>query len=168
MAEKRKIEVCFSPAMYHSFHDDNSIIVIVDILRATTAMCTAFMNGAKSLIPVSTLEEAKEYKSKGYLVAAERDGIVCDFADFGNSPYNFQREIVEGKTIVYSTTNGTQAINMAKKAYKILVGSFLNISALASYITYENKDVIIFCSGWKDRFSLEDTLFAGALAEISY
>ena len=97
----------------------NSIVVIIDILRASSAICTAFANGAASIIPVADVGEAREYKSKGYLVAAERDGFVLDFADFGNSPFNFTREKVEGKTIVYSTTNGTGIINQASSAYII-------------------------------------------------
>jgi 2-phosphosulfolactate phosphatase len=159
------IEVCFSPAMYHCFRDDNAIVVIVDILRATSAICTAFMNGAKKIIPVKSIEEARMYKGKGYLVAAERDGIKCDFADFGNSPYNFTPEIVKDQVIVYSTTNGTQAIHKASNSYKIIVGSFLNLSALVDFLTEQKHPVIIFCAGWKDRFSLEDTLYAGALAD---
>src|SRR5512145_1978708 len=107
---KRKVEVCFSPALYPQFRNDDAIVVIVDILRATSAIVTAFMNGVKLIIPVGTLDEAMEYKKKGYMVAAERDGIVRDFADFGNSPYNFKRELIEGQEIVYSTTNGTNCI----------------------------------------------------------
>ncbi|HOK98222.1 MAG TPA: 2-phosphosulfolactate phosphatase [Bacteroidales bacterium] len=165
MSKKLPIEVCFSPAMYHRFHNDEAIVVIVDILRATSAICTAFMNGASQIIPVQTVEEAREYKQKGYLVAAERDGIKCDFADLGNSPFNFTKEVVHNKTLVYSTTNGTQAILMAENSYKIVVGAFLNISALTEFIVSHRRPVVIFCAGWKDRFSLEDTIFAGALAE---
>jgi 2-phosphosulfolactate phosphatase len=165
MSNIKKIEVCFSPAVYHRFHNPESIVVVVDILRATSAICTAFMNGVERIIPVGTLEEAQMLKEKGFLVAAERDGIVRDFADFGNSPYNFTRERIEGKTIVYSTTNGTQAIQLAKDSYRVAIGAYLNIDALTQWLIKENRDVVIFCAGWKDRFSLEDTLFAGALVE---
>lgn len=165
MPDKQPIEVCFSPAMYHRFHKDEAIVVIVDILRATSAICTAFSNGAFQIIPVQTVEEARRYKQKGYLVAAERDGIKCDFADFGNSPFNFTEEVVSNKIIVYSTTNGTQAIHMAEKSYKVVMGSFLNLSALTDFLLYHHRPVVIFCAGWKDRFSLEDTIFAGALVE---
>jgi 2-phosphosulfolactate phosphatase len=165
MPAKLPIEVCFSPAMYHRFHNDEAIVVIVDILRATSAICTAFMNGATQIIPVQTLDEARQYKQKGYLVAAERDGIKCDFADLGNSPFNFTPQVVNNRTVVYSTTNGTQAIHMAEKSYKVVIGSFLNISALTDYIVYHQRPVVIFCAGWKDRFSLEDTIFAGALTD---
>jgi len=161
---QRKLETCFSPALYEPELHADSIVVIIDILRATSAICTAFANGAISIIPVSGVEEAREYKKKGYLVAAERDGYVLDFADFGNSPFNFTRDKVEGKTIVYSTTNGTGIINLASSAHAIVIGSFLNISSLAEWLTRQDRDVVLFCAGWKNRFDLEDTLCAGALA----
>ncbi len=162
---KRKIETCFSPALYEPDLHADAIVVIIDILRATSAICTAFANGAASIIPVAGINEAKDYKKRGYLVAAERDGYILDFADFGNSPFNFTRDKVAGKTIVYSTTNGTGIINMAASASAIVIGSFLNISALANWLTKQDKDVVLFCAGWKNRFNLEDTLCAGAIAE---
>ncbi|OFY63315.1 MAG: 2-phosphosulfolactate phosphatase [Bacteroidetes bacterium RBG_13_43_22] len=162
---KRKLETCFSPALYEPELHAGSIVVIIDILRATSAICTAFANGAASIIPVAEVDEAREYKKRGYLVAAERDGYVLDFADFGNSPFNFTRDKVEGKTIVYSTTNGTGIIDMAASASAIVIGSFLNISALAGWLIKQDKDVVLFCAGWKNRFNLEDTICAGAVAE---
>jgi 2-phosphosulfolactate phosphatase len=166
METKRKIEVCFSPSIFPEFRNDEAIVVIVDILRATSAIVTAFMNGAQRIIPVATLEEAQEYKQKGYLVAAERDGIVRDFADFGNSPYNFRREIIEGMDIVYSTTNGTNCITMAHNSFRVLIGSYLNLDAIVDYVIKENRDILILCAGWKNKFNMEDSLFAGALAEL--
>ncbi|MCX6329448.1 MAG: 2-phosphosulfolactate phosphatase [Bacteroidia bacterium] len=162
---KRILETCFSPALYEPDLHAGSIVVIIDILRATSAICTAFANGATSIIPVAEVHEAKDFKNRGYLVAAERDGHVLDFADFGNSPFNFTRERVEGKTIVYSTTNGTGIIKMAASADAIVIGSFLNISSLTGWLINMEKDVVLFCSGWKNRFNLEDTLCAGAMAE---
>jgi len=163
--EKRKLETCFSPALYEADLHAGSIVVIIDILRATSAICTAFENGVASIIPVAGVDEAQDYKKKGYLVAAERDGYVLDFADFGNSPFNFTRERIEGKTIVYSTTNGTGIIKMASNAARIAVGSFLNISSLSEWLISMEKDVVLFCAGWKNRFNLEDTICAGAFAE---
>lgn len=164
MMEKRNLETCFSPALYEPELHHDMIIVIIDILRATSAICTAFANGAQRIIPVSTVAEAREYKEKGFLVAAERDGYVLDFADFGNSPFNFTREKVSGRTIVYSTTNGTGIINLASSADCIIVGSFLNISAIVNWITSQDNNVVLFCAGWKNRFNLEDTICAGAIA----
>jgi 2-phosphosulfolactate phosphatase len=162
---KRNLETCFSPALYEPEGHGGSIVVIIDILRATSAICTAFENGALSIIPVATVHEARAYKEKGYLVAAERDGYVLDFADFGNSPFNFTREKVSGKTIVYSTTNGTGIIKMASSAGYIVIGSFLNISALTRWVSEQERNVVLFCAGWKNRFNLEDTICAGAIAE---
>lgn len=163
---RQKIEVCFSPAMFNCFQDSEAVVVVVDVLRATSAICTAFMNGAEKIIPVASVNEARKYKEEGFLVAAERDGMVLDFADFGNSPFNFTPERVSGKTIVYSTTNGTQAIQLASSCSQVAVGSYLNISALCKWIADSQRNVIIFCAGWKNRFSLEDAVLAGAITKI--
>jgi len=80
--KKRNLETCFSPALYEAERHKSSIVVIIDILRATSAICSAFANGVRTIIPVETVDEAREYKKKGFLVAAERDGIILDFADF--------------------------------------------------------------------------------------
>ncbi len=161
---KRNLETCFSPALYEKDVHSQSIVVVIDVLRASSAICTAFENGASEIIPVAEVSEAREYKSRGYLVAAERDGFVLDFADFGNSPFNFTRDKVEGKTIVYSTTNGTGIINIASSAYCTVIGSFLNLSALSEWLVSQDRDVMLFCAGWKNRFNLEDTICAGAIA----
>jgi len=165
MKNKKQVEVCFSPALFNNFEDPEAIVVVNDILRATSAIVTAFMNGVEKLIPVGTIDEARSFKKQGYMVAAERDGIVKEFADFGNSPFNFTKERVKGKTIVYSTTNGTKAIKLGSNCHKVAIGAYLNISALKKWLVEENRPVIILCAGWKDKFNLEDTLFAGALAE---
>jgi 2-phosphosulfolactate phosphatase len=163
--EKNRLEVCLSPAMYSRHAADENIVVIIDILRATSSICAAFHHGVKRIIPVSTIEEARNYKSKGYLVASERDGNVLDFADFGNSPFNFTAEMVAGNEIVYSTTNGTRCIHLASHSKAVVIGSFLNISSLANWLVRQNSPVLLFCASWKDRFSLEDVVYAGALAE---
>ncbi len=163
--DRLKIEVCVSPALFPYYENRDAIVVVTDILRASSAIVTAFMNGVERIIPVGTLEEAKAYKDKGYMVAAERDGIVRDFADFGNSPYNFTPERVRGNQIVYSTTNGTNAIQLASSGAQVLIGAYLNLSALAGHIREEGRDLLVLCAGWKNKFNLEDTLFAGALAQ---
>jgi len=162
---KNRLEVCLSPAIYDKHADDHNSVVIVDILRATSTICAAIHNGVKSIIPVATVEEAREMKQQGYMVASERDGYVLDFADFGNSPFNFTPEIVGGKEIAYSTTNGTRCIHMASHSKAVVIGSFLNISVLANWLIQQDAPILIFCASWKDRFSLEDTVFAGALAK---
>lgn len=162
---KHSIEVCFSPALYGLHHNPESVVVVIDVLRATTAICTAFINGALEIIPVENAEKARVYKQQGFLVAAERDGNTLDFADFGNSPFNFTPEIVANKSIVYSTTNGTQAINMASGAHKVVVAAFLNLNAVCNLLAAEKRAVVLFCAGWKNRFNLEDSLLAGAIAK---
>ncbi|MCX6252815.1 MAG: 2-phosphosulfolactate phosphatase [Bacteroidetes bacterium] len=161
------VEVCFSPKLFSDIlTKDNFIIVLSDILRATTSVCAAFENGIKSIIPVASLDEARSLKEKGYMVASELDGKKLDFADFGNSAFGFTRDKIEGKTLVYCTTNGTRALEMAKTANTIAIGAFINITALKEWLLTKNEDVVILCSGWKNKFCLEDSLFAGALTEM--
>lgn len=165
MSDNKSIEVCFTPALIDLYEIKSKNVVLVDILRATSSICTAFMYGAREIIPVATVEEAKSCKEKGMIVAGEKDGIVLDFADFGNSPFYFMNELIKDKTLAYCTTNGTKAINKALDSHRLLIGSYLNLSALKSFLINDNHDVLIFCSGWKNRFNLEDTLFAGALCD---
>jgi len=166
MTHSRHLEVVFTPEMFKYFENPEANVVVVDILRATSAICTAFKNGVSEMIPVPTLDEARKYKQQGYIVAAERDGNVLDFADFGNSPYNFTTERVKHKQVAYSTTNGTKAIHIARNSQMVIIGSFINLSAVANLLIENEKDVIILCAGWKGKFCLEDTLFAGALSEL--
>jgi 2-phosphosulfolactate phosphatase len=163
--QHQNLEACFSPALYSYHENRDSIVVVIDVLRATSSICTAFANGVLSIIPVGGEKEALEYKKKGYLVAAERDGYVLDFADFGNSPFNFAPEKVKGKTIIYCTTNGTKVMNMASSSYLVTIGSYLNISALSELLLEQKRDVILLCAGWKNKINIEDTLCAGALSE---
>lgn len=162
-----KIDICFSPALYPYYADKNAerIVIVVDIFRATTTMCAALKNGAKSIIPVASIEEAQAYKKKGYLVGAERNVKRCDFADFGNSPFDYSSDKVEEKDIVFTTTNGTQAIEAASDAHALIIGSFSNISAVVNFCVASQKDVLVLCAGWNNRFNIEDTLYAGAIAK---
>ena len=160
-----KVTVCISPALYSFYAQKEAIVIIVDIFRATTSMCAAFNNGARSIRTVATVEEAIHYKEKGHLVAAERNVKKCDFAVFVNSPFDFTHEKVADKEIRFTTTNGTRAIEMALDADEILIGAFSNITTLTNHCNSKKKNVLILCSGWNNRFCLEDTLFAGALTE---
>lgn len=162
-----KVEICFSPALYEYYAEDNNkIVVVVDIFRASTTMCAAFQNGVKAIIPVASVEEAKDYKAKGYLVGAERNVKRCDFADFGNSPNEYSAEKVKDRELVFSTTNGTQAIKIAEDCDSLIIGSFSNLQATAEYCIVKQKDVIVLCAGWNNRFNIEDSLYAGALVDI--
>jgi len=164
--EKRSVEVCFSPGLFEDVVTTGDfIVVLVDILRATTTIVTAVANGVEAIIPVATHDEARRLKSEGFLVATEKDGVQLDFADFGNSAFSFTREAIGGRTLVYCTTNGTRALHMARGASSIAIGAFINISALTEWLAGQQKDVVILCSGWKNKFCLEDTLFAGALTQ---
>lgn len=159
-------EVCFTPKLYSEIiTKENFIVVMVDILRASTSICAAFANGVECIIPVASLDEARIYKEKGYLVASEREGVVSGFADFGNSAFNFMTKAVVGKSIVYSTTNGTQAIELAKNAEGLTVGSFSNLDAVSKWLVKQQKNVVILCAGWKNKFNLEDSIYAGALCK---
>ena len=164
MHETRSVEVCFSPGLFEDVLTTGEfIVVLVDILRATTTICTAVGNGVEAIIPVASHEEARRLKSEGFLVATEKDGVQLDFADFGNSAFSFTRDAIGGKKLVYCTTNGTRALEIAKGASSIVIGAFINISAVTEWLAAQQKDVVILCSGWKYKFCLEDTLFAGAL-----
>ncbi len=159
------IEVCHTPQAYSLFHKEEAIVVVIDIFRATSAIVTAFYNGVSKMIPVATVNEAKEYQNNGYLAAAERDGEVIEGFELGNSPFGYMNNKVKGKIIAISTTNGTQAIEASRKASKIVIGSFLNLDVLCEYLMVQKKDVILLCAGWKNKFNLEDTVFAGAVVE---
>jgi 2-phosphosulfolactate phosphatase len=158
------VEVCFSPKLFADIVTTGEfIVVLVDVLRATTTIVTAVANGVEAIIPVATHDEARRLKAEGYLVASEKDGVQLDWADFGNSALSFTREAVGGRTLVYCTTNGTRALHIAAGASGVAIGAFINITALAAWLARRQKDVVVLCSGWKDKFCLEDTLFAGAL-----
>lgn len=126
-------------------------------------MCAGFTNGVKAIIPVADLEEARVYKDKGYFVAAERGGQIPEGFHLGNSPIEWQQEALKDQSVVLTTTNGTHAIEQAGTAGQILIGAFLNAGALTSYLGTLQKDVLLLCAGWKNRFSLEDTVCAGML-----
>lgn len=157
------VEVCFSPSLLHLFNCTNKVVVVIDVLRATSSICTAFAHGADSIVPVATIEESLSYRDKGYLVAGERNGEKVEGFDMGNSPFSFIRDAMKGRNIAITTTNGTQAIHAAKDAKKIVIGSFLNLDVLSEWLIKQNKDILCLCSGWKNKFNLEDTLLAGAI-----
>lgn len=161
--KKRFIEVCSSPSNIHLYDYSESIVVVIDVLRATSSMCVAFEHGAEKIIPVAGIDETRAYKQKGFLIAGERDGVMIEGFDLGNSPFSFMNETVRGTSIAITTTNGTQAINAAKKAKQIVIGSFLNLDALCEWLLKQESNILCLCSGWKNRFNLEDTLLAGAV-----
>jgi 2-phosphosulfolactate phosphatase len=163
-----QLNVCLSPALIPLYNVEDYIVVIIDIFRATSSICYGIENGATAIIPVSLVEECAAYREKGldYLLAAERDGKVVEGFDFGNSPFSYTKEKVAGKTVVLTTTNGTHALHLSRKAKKIVIGSFLNLTALSNWLKIQDENILLVCAGWKNNFNLEDTLFAGAVVEL--
>jgi 2-phosphosulfolactate phosphatase len=162
----KSIDVCLSPELIGLYDLKGKIVVVVDILRATSVMTTAFAHGAKEIIPVEKLDVAREYLSKeGYLCAAERGGEQIEGFPLDNSPFSYMDGVVKDRSVVITTTNGTVAIERSMEADEVLIGSFLNLSSMAEYIQMQNKDVIVHCAGWKGKTNMEDTLYAGALVE---
>src|SRR5580698_3214274 len=161
------LHVCLSPALLSLYNVPEYIVVIVDIFRATSSICYGIENGAEAIIPVAEVDECAAYRDKGthYLIAAERDGSVVEGFDFGNSPFSYTKEKVSGKTVVLTTTNGTQALHLSRSAKKVVIGSFLNLTALCNWLKDQHDDVLLVCAGWKNNFNLEDTIFAGAVAD---
>lgn len=152
--------------MLHLHAEEHDIVVVIDVLRATSAICAAFHNGMSKIYPVSTIDEARAYQQKGLLAGAERNGEVVEGFDLGNSPYHYINMDVEGKELALSTTNGTKCINLAKEIGKtVVIGSISNLNVLSDWLIEQKKNTLLFCSGWKGKFNLEDTICAGAIAD---
>lgn len=161
---EKRLEVCLTPALLDLYAIEDSIVVVIDILRATSSIVYGIENGATAIIPVAQVEDCLNYSNHGYLLAAERNGEVVQGYDFGNSPFSYTKEKVGGKTVVLTTTNGTKALHLARaRAHQVVIGSFLNLKSLCDWLKLQNKNVLLLCAGWKDNFNLEDTLFAGAV-----
>jgi len=166
MNNKPKLYTSLSPALLNLYDVSNSIVVIIDILRATSTIATALYNGAKSVIPVESVGRCIELgKQIEGITAGERDGKIAEGLEYGNSPFEYPKEFIVGKTLVLTTTNGTRLLHMAieKGAQEIVVGAFVNLTALCEHLVKMNRDVILGCAAWKDRVNMEDTLFAGAV-----
>ena len=161
------LHVCLSPALLSLYNVEEYIVVIVDIFRATSSICYGIENGAEAIIPVAEVDECLAYRDRqtGYLLAAERNGEVVEGFDFGNSPFSYTKEKVAGKTVVLTTTNGTQALHLSRSAKKVVIGSFLNLTSLCNWLKTQNENILLVCAGWKNNFNLEDTLFSGAVVE---
>jgi 2-phosphosulfolactate phosphatase len=161
----RTLDVCLSPDLIHLYPVKENAIVVVDILRATSCMTTALEHGVESITPFAKLEDCLLTKSRGYMTAGERDGKKVEGFDLGNSPYEYMDPALAGKKVAFTTTNGTQAIAKSLEAAEIIIGSFLNLAAVVAHLRKLPHNVLIVCAGWKGRVNLEDTLFAGAIAE---
>ncbi len=159
------IEVIFTPALLPLYEIKSKTVVIIDILRATSSMCVAFHTGVNKILPVSTPEECRIFKDFDFIIAAERNAEKVEGFDMGNSPFEYENPFLKGKNIAFTTTNGTKAIRLAKNmgAGAVVIGSFLNLDYLCARLKEKKHDIVLLCAGWKDKYNLEDTLFAGAV-----
>ena len=166
MSQNPTLFTSLSPALLHLYDLQNAVVVIIDVFRATSTVASALYNGARYVIPVDAVAKAIEIsKETGGLAAGERDGKLAEGLSHGNSPLEYKRTFIENKILVLTTTNGTRLLQMAldQGAGNIITGSFPNLSSVCSYLLQQNKNVVLACAGWKDKFNLEDTLFAGAV-----
>ena len=163
---KPTLYTSLSPALLHLYNVRDCIVVVIDILRATSTIATALYNGAREVIPVDSVEKCIRLgKEMACITAGERDGQIAEGLQYGNSSFEYPREFVQGKILVLTTTNGTKLLHaaLAKGATEIITGSFLNFSSVCDHLVQENRNVILACAGWKDKVNIEDTLFAGAV-----
>lgn len=166
MNTKPSLFTSLSPALLNLYDVSSSIVVIIDVLRATSTIAAALHNGAKSIIPVDSVAECIRLgKQMDVITAGERDGKIAEGLEYGNSPFTYPPAFIKGKTLVLTTTNGTKLLHMAlsENAKAIVTGSFPNLSAVCNYLTEQKQNVILACAAWKDKINLEDTLFAGAV-----
>jgi 2-phosphosulfolactate phosphatase len=166
MDNKPALYTSLSPALINLYDLSNSIVVIIDVLRATSTIATALYNGAKCVIPVDSVSRCIELgKQIDGITAGERDGKIADGLKYGNSPFEYPSAFIKNKTLVLTTTNGTRLLQMAldNNAKGIITGSFPNLTAVCSYLKKENQNVVLGCAAWKNRVNVEDTLFAGAV-----
>jgi 2-phosphosulfolactate phosphatase len=159
------LETCFSPSLLHLYDLKDRIVVIIDVFRATSTMAAVLHHGAHAILPVADVDECIRLGREipNSITAGERDGKVAPGLQYGNSPLEYPREFIEGKTMVLTTTNGTRLLHQCHAAEQIITGSFLNLGAVCEYLIQQQKNVLLACASWKDRYNLEDSLFAGAV-----
>jgi 2-phosphosulfolactate phosphatase len=165
---KPNLHTALSPALLHLYNVSQATVVIIDVLRATSTIATALHNGARYIVPVDSVAKCIELgRQINCITAGERDGKIAEGLSYGNSPFEYSREFIDGKILVLTTTNGTRLLHMAldKGAREIVTGSFANLDAVTQYLTGQENHVILACAAWKDRINIEDTLFAGAVIE---
>ncbi len=162
-----KLDVLFSPVQVDELFFTGKTTVVIDVLRASTTIITALTNGAKEVVPVGTVEFAVKISGGIFggqtLLGGERNTKKIEGFALGNSPSEYTKEIVSGKSIVFYSTNGSRAIVKAKYSANLFVCSFNNLNALVKHLKKLNEDVIILCSGNNNLFNLEDSICAGML-----
>lgn len=158
------IEVCLSPSLLHTYNLEGKIAVVIDVLRATSTICTALHYGAEAVIPVSSIDECMAYSNvPNHLLAAERDAKLPEGFSYGNSPKQYMTDEIKQKKLVLTTTNGTKMLHLCHAAETIAIGAFTNIDALADFLIEQKKPVLMACSAWKDKVNVEDSLMAGGI-----
>jgi 2-phosphosulfolactate phosphatase len=166
MQQKPSLFTCLSPSLLHLYDVKDAIVVVIDVFRATSTIAAALYHGAEKVIPVETVSGAIEIgKELGAITAGERDGRIAPGLKHGNSPLEYPRTFIEGKTLVLTTTNGTRLLHMALKmgATEVITGAFANLDAVCAHLLSEGKNVVLGCAAWKDRVNMEDTQFAGSV-----
>lgn len=162
-----KVNVLLSPIAADELYFTGKTSVVIDVLRASSTIITALANGAKEIVPVGTIEFAVKVSGGMFggqtLLGGERNTKKIEGFALGNSPLEYEQKVVNGKSIVFYTTNGTKALTKAKFSENLVVCSFLNLSAVARYLVSLNKNVEIICAGRNNFFSLEDSICAGNL-----
>ncbi|MBN1251535.1 MAG: 2-phosphosulfolactate phosphatase [Bacteroidales bacterium] len=166
---KLNLDVCLSPLLIDNFDLKNTIVVVIDIIRASTTICTVLEYGVSELKPIADVNSAIALKKEGYIIAGERNGIKLEGFDYDNSPISLMDRSLAGKKFAITTTNGTKTIaKISEKLIKfpeseLIVGAYVNYSILKKYLISQNKNILLVCSGWKNNISIEDTVFAGQL-----
>lgn len=144
-----------------------NLVVVVDVFRATSTIITSLNNGCKGIIPVVEIEEAMALYKNGekgeYLLGGEREALKIEGFHLSNSPNEYTRNVVEGRMIIFTTTNGTKAIRKAEGADEIILGALINAEAIAQYILSKGEDVVFICAGTEGQFSLDDIVTVGAI-----
>jgi len=162
-----RLDVAFTPAEVRGAIGKR-VVVVIDVLRATTTIVHALVNGARNVLPVAGVDEAvrkaDELGRGDVLLCGERDAVKISGFQLGNSPLEFTAERVADKTLVMTTTNGTAAILAASGASAIYVGALVNASAVANRVADSGSDALLLCAGREGEFALEDAICAGRIA----
>ncbi|MDK9700322.1 MAG: 2-phosphosulfolactate phosphatase [bacterium] len=165
-----KIDVCILPQEASTERMKEHSVAVIDVLRASTTILFALENGARNVIPTDAVADAmglaQQFERDSILLCGERDGVKIAGFDLGNSPTEYTVEAVSGKTLVYSSTNGSKTLLKSHGAKHSILASFNNLSAAARYLLSQGTDVTIVCSGKLERFALEDAVCAGVLVTV--
>ncbi|MGH7506288.1 MAG: 2-phosphosulfolactate phosphatase [Longimicrobiales bacterium] len=163
-----RVDIAFTPAELAGGGVGERTVVVIDVLRASTTILEALVNGAREVLPVESVEQAvrrrEEIGKRNVLLCGERDTQPIAGFDLGNSPLEFVRERVDGETLVMTTTNGTRALLAGASGKRCVVGCFLNAGAVAKSLADAGDDTLLLCAGREGRFALEDALCAGLIA----